>query len=127
MRAESNLKPDVLFEIEALPAKEGAACTVIFYDNITGPLQRENEEGETTEYYEYDRYELEAIYRDSLKESIEKDTQAWLEAAKEAEGQDNSLTELERLQSLVASQQETINTMNSAIDDLIVFSLGGEE
>lgn len=127
MRAESNLKPDMLFEIEALPAKEGAACTVIFYDNITGPLQRENQEGEVTEYYKYDRYELETTYRDSLQESIEKNTQAWLEAAKKAEGQNDSLTELERLQSLVASQQETINTMNSAIDDLIVFSLGGEE
>lgn len=127
MRAESNLKPDMLFEIEALPAKEGAVCTVIFYDNITGPLQRENQEGKATEYYAYDRYELETTYRDSLQESIKKNTQAWLEAAKKAEGQDDSLTELERLQSIVASQQETIDTMNSMVDDLIVFSLGGEE
>lgn len=54
MKTESNIKPSVRLEIEAFPKREGAACTVILYDNIEGPLsarrpQKENQHRNTTD------------------------------------------------------------------------------
>ena len=48
-----------------------------------------------------------------------------LEKAKQEEGEED-LTEMEALKKVVADQQETIESMNSVIDDLLVFNLGGE-
>ena len=52
MRTESNIKPLVQHEIEALPKMVGRTCTVIFYENIEGPIEKE----EGDQVYTYDRY-----------------------------------------------------------------------
>ena len=72
MKTESNIKPSVRLEIEAFPKREGAACTVILYDNIEGPLERQAaSEGESAqEYYRYDRFEIKTRYRENLAESV---------------------------------------------------------
>lgn len=75
MRTESNIKPLVQHEIEALPKMVGRTCTVIFYENIEGPIEKE----EGDQVYTYDRYTLETQYRENLEESIEKNREAWLQ------------------------------------------------
>lgn len=81
MRTESNIKPLVQHEIEALPKVVGRTCTVIFYENIEGPIEKE----EGDQVYAYDRYTLETQYRENLEESIEKNREAWLQKAIKAE------------------------------------------
>ena len=81
MRTESNIKPLVQHEIEALPKVVGRTCTVIFYENIEGPIEKE----EGDQVYTYDRYTLETQYRENLEESIEKNREAWLQKAIKAE------------------------------------------
>lgn len=130
MRTESNIKPLVQHEIEALPKVVGRTCTVIFYENIEGPI--EEEEGD--QVYTYDRYTLETQYRENLEESIEKNREAWLQKAIKAEQEGEEKTEMEILQEQVASLQDenaalkaSNEELSGIVDDLIVASLGGEE
>lgn len=87
MKTESSIRPSVEFEVEAVPKIPGRPCTVIFYDNVQGPLTRpaegNNEEGE--EYFTFDRYEANATYSEALEGIIEENKSAWLNAAKKAE------------------------------------------
>ena len=129
MRTESNIKPLVQHEIEALPKVVGRTCTVIFYENIEGPIEKE----EGDQVYTYDRYTLETQYRENLEESIEKNREAWLQKAIKAE-QEGEETEMEILQEQVASLQDenaalkaSNEELSGIVDDLIVASLGGEE
>ena len=87
MKTESNIRPSVEFEVEAIPKAPGRPCTVIFYDNIQGPLTRpaEGENAEGEEYFTFDRYEVQTTYREGLDGIIEENKEAWLEAAKKAE------------------------------------------
>lgn len=98
MRTESNIKPLVQHEIEALPKMVGRTCTVIFYENIEGPIEKE----EGDQVYTYDRYTLETQYRENLEESIEKNREAWLQKAIKAEQEGEEKTEMEILQEQVA-------------------------
>lgn len=130
MRTESNIKPLVQHEIEALPKVVGRTCTVIFYENIEGPIEKE----EGDQVYTYDRYTLETQYRENLEESIEKNREAWLQKAIKAEQEDEEKTEMEILQEQVASLQDenaalkaSNEELSGIVDDLIVASLGGEE
>ena len=125
MKTESNLKPQLQFEIEAFPKKEGESCHVILYDTISGPFEKQMGDENTQTYYTYDRYELETPYAENLEERIAATFDSWLEKAKQEEGEED-LTEMEALQKVVADQQETIASMNSVIDDLVVLNLGGE-
>ena len=88
MRTESNIKPLVQHEIEALPKVVGRTCTVIFYENIEGPIEKE----ESDQVYTYDRYTLETQYRENLEESIEKNREAWLQKAINDTGLENAVT-----------------------------------
>ena len=130
MRTESNIKPLVQHEIEALPKVVGRTCTVIFYENIEGPIEKE----EGDQVYTYDRYTLETQYRENLEESIEKNREAWLQKAIKAEREGEEKTEMEILQEQVASLQDENAALKASneelrgiVDDLIVASLGGEE
>ena len=130
MRTESNIKPLVQHEIEALPKMVGRTCTVIFYENIEGPIEKE----EGDQVYTYDRYTLETQYRENLEESIEKNREAWLQKAIKAEQEGAEKTEMEILQEQVASLQDenaalkaSNEELSGIVDDLIVASLGGEE
>ena len=130
MRTESNIKPLVQHEIEALPKMVGRTCTVIFYENIEGPIEKE----EGDQVYTYYRYTLETQYRENLEESIEKNREAWLQKAIKAEHEGEEKTEMEILQEQVASLQDenaalkaSNEELSSIVDDLIVASLGGEE
>lgn len=130
MRTESNIKPLVQHEIEALPKMVGRTCTVIFYENIKDPIEKE----EGDQVYTYDRYTLETQYRENLEESIEKNREAWLQKAIKAEQEGEEKTEMEILQEQVASLQDenaalkaSNEELSGIVDDLIVASLGGEE
>lgn len=130
MRTESNIKPLVQHEIEALPKVAGRTCTVIFYENIEGPIEKE----EGDQVYTYDRYTLETQYRENLEESINKNREAWLQKAIKEEQEGEEKTEMEILQEQVASLQDenaalkaSNEELSGIVDDLIVASLGGEE
>ena len=123
------------FEIEALPKKEGAPCTVILYANIEGPFTRQTGEGSEDAYYEYDRYTVDTAYRDSLQESVEARFDEWLQRGIDAEASGGEpKTELDILQEQlkeVQNENQQLRAanaeMSSAIDDLIISSLGGDE
>lgn len=127
MKTESNIKPSVRLEIEAFPKREGVACTVILYDNIEGPLERQAaSEGESAqEYYRYDRFEIKTRYRENLAESVEASFNSWLQQAKDAEGEE--LTEIEALQKEVKMLKSEKDDLSSVVDDLIIASLGGDD
>ena len=130
MRTESNIKPLVNGDLNSLPKMVGRTCTVIFYENIEGPIEKE----EGDQVYTYDRYTLETQYRENLEESIEKNREAWLQKAIKAEQEGEEKTEMEILQEQVASLQDenaalkaSNEELSGIVDDLIVASLGCEE
>lgn len=84
MKTESTIKPSVKFEVEAEPKSPGVVCKVILYDDIQGPFERAAVEG-TESYFTYDRYELDATYREDLETSIQGNLQTWIDAAKAKE------------------------------------------
>lgn len=129
MKTESNIKPSVRLEIEAFPKREGVACTVILYDNIEGPLERQaTSEGESAqEYYRYDRFEIKTRYRENLAESVEASFDSWLQQAKDAEEAGEELTEIEALQKEVKMLKSEKDDLSSVVDDLIIASLGGDD
>lgn len=128
MKTESNIRPSVRLEIEALPKIDGRACTVIFYENIEGPIERE--EGDAV--YTYDRYTLTTLYRENLEDSIEKNHEAWLQKAIDADQTGVEKTDMEILQEqveLLKTENEALKAsneeLNAVVDELIIASLGG--
>ena len=99
MKTESNIRPASQFEIEALPPIEGRSCTVILYDNIRGPFTRQASGGdqEPQEYFTFDRYTVDTIYREGLAAAVAADTETWIQNAKEAEASGEQPSELEIL------------------------------
>ena len=97
MKTESNIRPASQFEIEALPPIEGRSCTVILYDNIQGPFTRQasGEDHEPQEYFTFDRYTVDTIYREGLAAAVAADTETWIQNAKEAEASGEQPSELE--------------------------------
>lgn len=129
MKTESNVRPSARLEIEAFPAREGAACTVILYDNITGPFERPAmmEGADPDLYYEYDRYEINTSYRENLAASVEASFDSWLKAAKEAEEAPEPETDTEALRRQVADLQNENANLAAAVDDLtIAILMGGD-
>lgn len=130
MKTESNIRPSAQLEIEALPKVAGATCTVIFYQNIEGPIERP----EADAVYTYDRYTLETQYRENLEEAIQKNFDAWLQKAIDAEQAGEKKTDMEILQEQVASlksENEALKAsneeLNAVVDELIIASLGGDD
>ena len=93
MKTESNIRPASQFEIEALPPIEGRPCTVILYDNIQGPFTRQvsGEDQEPQNYFTFDRFTVDTIYREGLAAAVEADTETWIQKAREAEKADEEL------------------------------------
>ena len=114
MKTESNIRPASQFEIEALPPIEGRSCTVILYDNIQGPFTRQasGEDQEPQEYFTFDRYTVDTIYREGLAAAV---------AGKQA-----AVSELEILTKTVTKQQAQIESINQSVDDITLAILGGE-
>lgn len=123
MKTESNIKPSVRFEIESLPKKEGESCTVIFYQNVSDPIEREDRDT----IYSYDRYALETTYRENLEASVEANYDSWLAKAIAAEDSGEDKTEIELLQEQVALLKNSNEELNTVVDDLIIASLGGDD
>lgn len=130
MKTESNIRPSAQLEIEALPKVEGKTCTVIFYQNIEGPIEKS--EGDAA--YTYDRHTLETQYRENLEEAITNNYAAWLQKAIDAEQAGDKKTDMEILQEQVASLQSenealkaSNEELNAVVDELIIASLGGDD
>ena len=128
MKTESNIRPASQFEIEAFPPIEGRPCTVILYDNIQGPFARQvsNDEQEQQEYFTFDRFTVETIYRDGLATTVAADTETWIKQAREAEESGKKPSELEILTKTVEKQQSQIESINQSVDDITIAILGGE-
>lgn len=128
MKTESNIRPASQFEIEALPPIEGRSCTVILYDNIQGPFSRQasEEDQEPQEYFTFDRFTVETIYRDGLATAVAADTETWIRKAREAEEAGTQPSELEILTKTVTKQQAQIESINQSVDDITLAILGGE-
>ena len=130
MKTESNIRPSAQLEIEALPKVAGKPCTVIFYENIEGPVQKP--EGDAV--FTYDRYTLETTYRENLEEAIMWNYEAWLNKAIAAEQAGEEKTDMEILQEQVKSlkmENEALKAsneeLNAVVDELIIASLGGDD
>ena len=121
MKTESNIRPASQFEIEALPPIEGRSCTVILYDNIQGPFTRQasGEDQEPQEYFTFDRYTVDTIYREGLAAAVAADTETWIQKAKEAEASGEQPSELEILTKTVTKQQAQIESINQSVDDIV--------
>ena len=128
MKTESNIRPASQFEIEALPPIEGRSCTVILYDNVQGPFTRQasGEDQEPQEYFTFDRYTVDTIYREGLAAAVAADTETWIQNAKEAEASGEQPSELEILTKTVAKQQAQIESINQSVDDITLAILGQE-
>ena len=126
MRAESTIKPSVQFEVEAFPALEGAECSIILYENIQGPFEKEVQEGASDPYYTCDRYEVKTRFHEALAANVEANIELWIEKAKAEEAAEEAPTEMEALKKEVETLRQENKDLNAAVDDLIVASLGGD-
>ncbi|MGN0706560.1 MAG: hypothetical protein ACI4JC_00990 [Faecalibacterium sp.] len=127
MRAESNIKPSGKFKIEALAPHNGAACTVIFYDNIT-EQERKDQNGEPELVYSYDTYRLEATFSSNLEHRISTNLAAWMQAAKDAESvipEPTPEQRIKELQQTVDALEKENASLNSVVEQLVIDSLAG--
>ena len=108
--------------------EQGRSCTVILYDNIQGPFTRQasGEDQEPREYFTFDRYTVDTIYREGLAAAVAADTETWIQNAKEAEASGEQPSELEILTKTVTKQQAQIESINQSVDDITLAILGGE-
>lgn len=116
MKAESNILPKKLFDIENIT---NGKCDVVFYDNIE--ILEPTEEGENR--YSFDIYRLKTNYRDNLAEELDKDKtkfNSWLELAKNTEIRQNANEE-------IASLQEELNNTDYKIIKCSEYQLAGLE
>ena len=81
MKISSTVMPNKAFEI----LKSGNKCTIIFYTNITSNTITDGMTGKNITSYNYDRYELEMNYRQTLEAQIESNYSKWLQKAKDNE------------------------------------------
>lgn len=127
MKTESTIKPSVKFEIEAFPEREGVECTVVLYDNVQGPFEKDSiQEGATAEqYYTYDRFEVKTKFHSGLKGNVEASLSLWIEKAKKEESAQKEPTEMETLKKEVATLRKENKDLNAVVDELIVASLVG--
>lgn len=128
MKTESTIKPSVKFEIEAFPEREGVECTVVLYDNVQGPFEKEAiQEGTAAEqYYTYDRFEVKTKFHNGLRDNVEASVSLWIEKAKKEESAQKEPTEMEALKKEVETLRKENKDLNAVVDELIVASLGGD-
>lgn len=128
MKTESTIKPSVKFEIEAFPEREGVECTVVLYDNVQGPFEKDSiQEGAVSEpYYTYDRFEVKTKFHSGLKDNVEASVSLWIEKAKKEEAAQKEPTEMEALKKEVATFRKENRNLNAVVDELIIASLGGD-
>ena len=82
--------------------------------------------GATGEYFTFDRYTVDTIYREGLAAAVAADTETWIQNAKEAEASGEQPSELEILTKTVTKQQAQIESINQSVDDITLAILGGE-
>lgn len=128
MKAKSNVRPTSNFVIEKYSDKEGEACVVIFYENITEGSTSYEVDGETVigKEYEYDDYRITVPYRANLEESIVANYDDWIQRAMNEESKEPEKTPVEKIVELedkVQSLQQEDQTLNSVIETLIISSL----
>lgn len=128
MKAKSNVRPTSNFVIEKYSDKEGEACVVIFYENITEGSTSYEVDGETVigKEYEYDDYRITVPYRANLEESIVANYDDWIQRAMNEESKEPEKTPVEKIVELedkVQSLQQENQTLNSVIETLIISSL----
>lgn len=114
MKEQFKEQPEKTWVEEISPKK----VILHFSENIEKQT-RENEKGETEEFYEADTYAVEAVARDGILEEVEANRDAWLAAAKEKETHKKNQTLYERVQDL----ESTVKNQNDAINDIIVSTL----
>lgn len=130
MKTESNLRPSANYEIEAPAMIEGRTCSIIFYENIAGPFEKETEPGRAEQFFTYDRFSIDVPYRANLNEAIESDYESWLNSAKEAEQTEEELPDKEKIKALereIKALRAEKEEQDEIIDTLIISSLGGDE
>lgn len=77
----SSVKEPLTYEIRT----DGKDCLIVFADNIKKRTVKSDEDDAAVTEYQYDRYELNAPYRDSLEEDIDSEYEIWLKKAKQTE------------------------------------------
>lgn len=85
--------------LEALVKKPGMPCTVHLSENIV-QTEETNRDGQKETVYEADAYTVETQYREGLLESVEKNREVWLDAAKKASAEQDNKTLTERVELL---------------------------
>lgn len=99
-------QPDSVW-IEATNEKQGAPCLVHFAEDI----EEVEENGVEEKTYEADVYTVLTSYRENLLETVTKDREVWLAAAKAAETEESKKTLEERVTELEERQDDMILSM----------------
>jgi len=85
--------------LEVLVEKPGMACTVHLSENIQ-TVEETGEDGQKVTTYEADTYTVDTQYREGLLESVEKNRDIWLNAAKKEATDQINKTLAERVELL---------------------------
>ena len=81
MKITSTVMPNKSFEI----LKSNNKCTIIFYTNVTSDTIVDGMTGKSITSYNYEKYELETNYKQTLSAQIESNYNKWIQKAKQAE------------------------------------------
>lgn len=98
--------------LEVLVEKTGMPCTVHFSENIE-EVEEEGENGNLFTSFEADTYTIDTQYRDGLLESVEKNRDVWLSAAKK-----------EATEARNQTLEEKVAALESMTEDLALAILG---
>lgn len=91
--------------LEVLVEKPGMVCTVHLVENIE-KVDETGRDGKPVEAYEADTYTMDTLYREGLLESVEKNRDIWLAAAKKTETEENNKTLKERVEVLESMTED---------------------
>lgn len=97
--------------LEVLNQRPGAECILHFCEDIKEVMLIHGEEKQVA--YEAEVYTLSTIYRENLLETVEKEREVWLSAAKEKEYEEKS-----------KSLSERVGALESMTEDLALAILG---
>ena len=81
MKITSTVMPNKSFEI----LKSNNKCTIIFYTNVTSDTIVDGMTGKSITSYNYEKYELETNYKQTLSAQIESNYNKWIQKAKDNE------------------------------------------
>ena len=94
MKSESNVKPNIKFQLENII---DGKCEIVFYDNVKEVSSLDDEEKK----YSYDLYRFKTNYRDNLEKELNDNIEIfkkWLKLAKNTEHKENAEREIAKLQ-----------------------------